>query len=279
MLKCFNKKNITLITLSTLFSIFFCYEYIVLYLQNNNNQINYPSITNKIFFHKNDIDFVYSFSKRAFENLSLFNISSNVFEYQNENYHYLSSRGLGYFLVGLSNLFSSDTIKNILSLNLILSFINFYIVIYFTPSKHFYVKLLIASCVFLFSSMLFGSVLNPYHYYDFFIFIDIFEKVDRFNGYSINRIPNILINNIFIFLNFFVLKKFLEDGFKKENNKYFILLLITCFLDTIVYFVNLSALILIYIYNLVEQKFNRKHNIISLIIIVFFYSFNSFPLL
>ena len=227
MLKCLNKKNFKIITFSILFSIFFCYEFVVLLLLNNDNQINYPSITNKIFFHKNDIDFIYSFSKRAFENVSLFHISSNVFEYQNENYHYLSSRGLGYFLVGLPNLFSSDSIKNILSLNLLFSFLNFFLVFYFTPSKNFNIKLLISSSVFLFSSMLFGSVLNPYHYYNFFLNIDLFERVERFNGYSINRMPNILINNIFIFLNFFVLKKLFDEGFKKENNKYLILFIIT----------------------------------------------------
>ena len=49
--------------------------------------------------------------QRAFENVSLFHISSNVFEYQNENYHYLSSRGLGYFLVGLPNLFHQIQLK------------------------------------------------------------------------------------------------------------------------------------------------------------------------
>jgi hypothetical protein len=268
MLKCFNKKNFKIITFSILFSIFFCYEFVVLLLLNNDNQINYPSITNKIFFHKNDIDFIYSFSRKSFENLSLFNISTNVFEYQNENYHYLSSRGLGYFLIGLPNLFSSDAIKNLLSLNLLFSFLNFFLVFYFTPSKNFYIKLLIASSVFLFSSMLFGSVLNPYHYYDFFLNIDLFERVERFNSYSINRMPNILINNIFIFLNFFVLKKLFDEGFKKENNKYLILFIITCFIDTIIYFINLSVLIIIYIYNFINNKFSRKQSFITLSIII-----------
>ena len=152
------------------------------------------------------------------------------------------------------NFISKEPITNLFIVNILFSFLNFFLILKYTPSKDFGVKLFITSSVFLFSSMLFGGVLNPYHYFEFFFNLNIEERISYINSYSINRLPNILINNIFIFINFFTLKKYLDEGFIKKNNIYFLLFFVTCFLDTIIYVINLSVLMGILFYNWLKKE-------------------------
>ena len=64
----------------------------------------------------------------------------------------------------------------------------------------------------MFGSKVFGGVLNPFHYYEYFLRefenIKIFNSLEHSIYTALYRTPNILINNIFIFLSFYSIKKF-----------------------------------------------------------------------
>lgn len=82
------------------FSLIFSAKFISLYYFSVilDDDILFPSHTNNFKdLHSQDITMIASWARRANENLSIFQLSSNIYEFE-DRYHYFSSRGLGLFL-------------------------------------------------------------------------------------------------------------------------------------------------------------------------------------
>ena len=63
----------------------------------------YPNASSDPLFEKNDLDDNFQWVRRAYENNSIFQLSANIFEIERENSkHFQSSRGLSYYMAGLS---------------------------------------------------------------------------------------------------------------------------------------------------------------------------------
>lgn len=279
-----NKKTF-LILFSILFSIIFSYQFLYLTILNVNNEylLNIPSWnSSNNSFYFSDIKVIFSFSRRASENLSIFEIGSNIHEI-NYKYHYLSSRGLGFFINGfLLNFFQTPI--NVITINyLILSFLNFYIIcLYFKDYKLIYVIFFTLISI-LFGSKVFGGVLNPFHYFEYFK-REMFDMSSFYLSFytALHRIPNILINNIFIFIIFFTNKKFFFRPEKKFFFIIFLLLLVSTFLDPIIFIIYLPFLFFIVLLHKYKNNISIKIFYFYLFLIFFisstlifhFYNYN-----
>jgi hypothetical protein len=279
-----NKKSL-LIFFSIIFSIIFSSQLLYLLFLNisNNHLLNIPSwnTTNSSFYFS-DMKVIFSWARRAYENFSIFQIGSNISEITNK-YHYFSSRGLGYYIYGfLLNIFQTPIL--IITLNYVFfSFLNFYLVCcYFKEYKSINI-IFLAILSILFGSKIFGGVLNPFHYYEYFK-----REMYDINTYFLNfytqlyRIPNILINNIFIFLNFYLIKRF----FLRPSNIFFLIvalfLLMSSFIDPLIFIIYIAFLFFIVLFH--KYKNNISTNIfyfflliiflLSLTLIFHFYNFN-----
>jgi len=265
-----SNKNSFIIFFSVLFSIIFSSQFLyLLFLDINNNYLlNFPSWSSvNSSFYFSDMKVIFSWARRSYENWSIFEIGSNIHEISFK-YHYFSSRGLGYFVYGfLLNFFQTPIL--VIALNyLIFSFLNFYLICFYFKKYNLIYIIFLTTLSILFGSKIFGGVLNPFHYYEYFKR----EMFDANNYYLIfatqlYRIPNILINNIFIFLIFFLIR----DFFFKPSNKiiFFIilLLLLSSILDPIIFIIYLSLLFFIILFHKYKNNITSKIFYFLLIII------------
>jgi hypothetical protein len=81
-------------------SLLFSAKFIALYYLSfiSDREVLFPSHTSSLIgLNTQDITMITSWARRANENLSIFQLSSNIYEID-DSYHYFSSRGLGLFL-------------------------------------------------------------------------------------------------------------------------------------------------------------------------------------
>jgi len=270
------KKIFFLILLSLIFSILFSFKYIKLSLINFNehNLLNYPSSTSiNTDLRNQDIDMTFSVVRRSYERQSIFQLGSNIYEATNA-YHHYASRGLGIFLTGFFLNFSNNNIYAICISYLFFSFINFFLITFFFRDCKLNKAIFFSLLSILFGSILFGGVLNPLHYFKYL------KEIFDFKAFVINplifntsldRVPNILINNIFIFLNFFFIKSFFLNVEKKKINILFICLFITSFIDGLIFSIFLFIFFLTVVINIYKKKINNKFLIyIAFLFIILF---------
>ena len=210
-----------------------------------------PSTTSYVFEH-HDIDDNFQWVRRAYENNSIFQLSANISEVERENSkHFQSSRGLSYYLAGFSLSIFEETINVIIfskiffltiSIFLFFKIIDFY-------HKENSIKILIVCLSLMFATKLFGGVLNPFHYIEYF-----FQIKEFFTSRSIDRIPNILISNIFVVGNFLLIKKY----FKTKNNLIFLFyslfLGISGFVTPIIFIIYTMIILTIELHNFLKIR-------------------------
>ncbi len=221
----------------------FCYslEYIFLSFANiiKNFSILYPSVTNNFIFEYRDYDDIFTWIKQSHNNLSFIDLSANVYEQINDLHHFNSSRGLAYFIPSIFLFLFKDPIFFTTVIYLIFLATNFFILSYCCYkfySKNLFLIISITSLTIIFSNKLFGGVLNFYHFIDYFLHIP-----DFYNSSNLKRIPNNLINNLIIFLNFYFLKREYENNL--NNSKIlFIFLIISTFIDPIIYIIQATSI-------------------------------------
>lgn len=257
------KKIFFFILISLIFSILFTFKFIKLSLINfnENNLLNYPSTTSiNTDFRNHDIDMTFSVARRSFERQSIFQLGSNIYEVTNA-YHHYASRGLGIFLTGFFLNFTSNNIYAICVTYLFFSFINFFLINFYFKDCKLHGAIFFSILSILFGSIIFGGILNPLRYFQYL------KEVIDLNSFTINtliiftsleRVPNILINNIFIFLNFFLLKSFFSNLGKKRINILFICLFITSFIDGLVFLIFLFIFFFTILINVYKKKINNK---------------------
>jgi len=267
-----SQKKKYLISISFIFAIFFSYDFIKLLFFDifNNHLLNFPSNTTAhSYFYSNDNPMIFSWARRSYDNFSILQLGSNIKEI-NFSYHHLSSRGLGLFLYGLLLNIFSNSITVITIVYIICSFLNFYIIcVFFKECKNIYTIFFTILSI-LFGSKIFGGVLNPFHYYEYFV-REIFESKNYYLYFytSLSRSPNILINNIFIFLNFFLLKKLYVNPINKLVYLITLLLFITSFIDPIIFAVYIFLFFLILFFHKFNNSFSRFFFLKALALIFF----------
>ena len=207
------KQKIYYLLTSFFFAVIFSLAFIKLAITNNNlnGLLNYPTNTGiASFYQSHDITMIFSWARRAAENFSIFNLGSNLSGVEN-NYHHFSSRGLGLFLLGSPTYIFEDPINVICFIFIICSLLNFYLIIIYFKNYKYLTSLFLTCLTIFFASKAFGGVLNPFHYYEYFFRelenIQIFNSLQHSIYTALYRVPNILINNIFIFLCFYSIKK------------------------------------------------------------------------
>lgn len=257
-------------------SLLFSAKFISLYYLSfiSESEFLFPSHTNSsIDLHSQDITMITSWARRANENLSIFQLSSNIYEIKN-SYHYFSSRGLGLFLTTpFLFFFNNNIFEIIIFFFIIYSFTNIFLVSKYFKSKNINQYLLFSLLTVIFGSKLFGGVLNPLHYIEFF-------KLGFYNNSisSLYRMPNILINNIFIFIYFLLLIKIYNEQFKKSITLVVtgILLFIITFIDPIIFLIFLltSFVVTTYFYFFKDMMSKKLFSII-----IIFFSFISLSLI
>lgn len=208
---------------------------------NLNGLLNFPTNTGKASFSQShDITMIFSWARRAAENFSIFNLGSNLSGIEN-NYHHFSSRGFGLYLLGLPTYIFEDPISSICLIFIICSLLNFYLIIIYFKNYKFLTSLFLTCLTILFASKAFGGVLNPFHYYEY-LFREL-ENIQKFNSLqhsiytALYRVPNILINNIAIFLCFYSIKKFDGKLFELNTLYIFILISLSTIIDPLIFIV------------------------------------------
>ena len=205
-------------------------------------------------------------------NQSIFELGTKLTEIEDKYTHY-ASRGIGLYLYGLFlNFF--DQITSIAISYLIFSGLNCYLILKYFKNYKLLTSLFLFCLTILFSSKVFGGILNPLHYFEYLT--RILEAIkENHNSLpifytSLFSAPNILINNVFIFINFFILKNFF---FKQEilrNDYYYIFLLLffNSFLDPIIFILYLGIFSLSIIYKFYFNKINKKELTIFIFILI-----------
>jgi len=131
-------KNFLFLTLiSLIISITVNLTYLNIGIKNKSTEgFLYPNASSDILFEENDLDDNFQWVRRAYENNSIFRLSANIFEVDRESSkHFQSSRGLSYYLTGLSLSLFEESINAVifskiffLTISVLLFFkiINFY---------------------------------------------------------------------------------------------------------------------------------------------------------
>jgi hypothetical protein len=268
------KKKIYIL-FSVIFGICFSLKFISAFFINIslNGELNFPS--NTVIDHLNvthDMTMIFSLLKNSIMNQSIFELGTKLTEIEDKYTHY-ASRGIGLYLYGLFlNFF--DQITSIAISYLIFSGLNCYLILKYFKNYKLLTSLFLFCLTILFSSKVFGGILNPLHYFEYLT--RILEAIkENHNSLpifytSLFRAPNILINNVFIFINFFILKNFF---FKQEilrNDYYYIFLLLffNSFLDPIIFILYLGIFSLSIIYKFYFNKINKKELTIFIFILI-----------
>ena len=186
-------KNIYYFFLALILSIIINFKYIDLGIENlSKNKFLYPDPTVPFQIYEfQDIDDNFQWVRRANEKQSIFNLSANIYGSDtNLDRHFQSSRGLSYYLAGINLFFIDQSLNSIIFSKVLFLLINF--LLFFKIINFFYqnnlIKLSIVCLSIIFANKLFGGVLNPYHYLEYF-----FNIKEFYGAKSIDRIPNILI--------------------------------------------------------------------------------------
>lgn len=257
---------------SILFGICFSLKFISAFFVNFllNGELNFPS--NTVIDHLNtthDIPMIFSWLKNSIMNQSIFELGTKLTEID-DKYHHYASRGIGLYLYGFFlNFF--DQITSITISYVLFSSLNCYLILKYFESYKLLTSLLLFCLTILFSSKVFGGILNPLHYFEYLA--RIFEAIKENNNSlpvfytSLFRAPNILINNIFIFINFFILKNFfLKEKIINSDFYYiFLLLFFSSFLDPIIFILFFGIFSLSTIYKFYLHKINKKQLIIFIV--------------
>ena len=205
-----------------------------------NKSILFPSSTSTEIFEQNDLDDNFQWVRRSNENNSIFKLGANIFE-DKEKYHFQSSRGVSYFLAGMSLYLTNNSLYAITITKIIFIIIStllFFIIgkFYFKNYLHIFTIILLTV---LFSNKLFGGVLNFNHFFEYFKNLREFYIAS-----SIDRIPNILISNVFVLLNFYIFKSYFISQKKLYLGLIFLLILISIFITPIIFIVYCGTLFL-----------------------------------
>ncbi len=245
-----NIKNLSgILIISIIFSLTINFTYISLFKKNlDNNKYLYPSVTSEHIYQHHDLDDNFQWLRRSHENNSIFRLSANIYETELENrHHFQSSRGLSYYIAGLFLNLDNDSLNVVTYLKVIfltISIFLFFVVLQYYHKDKF-LKITIVSLTIIFANKLFGGVLNPYHYIEYF-----FDIKNFYMSRGIDRIPNILIHNVFVVLNFLLIKKY----FRIANIKNLIFLvfnlILTGFITPIIFIVYIICLGIFYLYKL-----------------------------
>jgi hypothetical protein len=234
----------------------------------NNNNVLYPSVTTVEVFEHLDIDENLQWVRRSHENNSIFKLSANIYE-DKKKQHFQSSRGLAYYLSSIGLKISNNSLYAITITKIIFIIVS---MLLFVVIGKLYIKnhidiIAIILLTIIFSNKLFGGILNFYH------FIEYFSDIVGFYGSSgLDRIPNILIQNVFVLLNFYVIKMyFLNNSLK--NLIYAHITLVTSIFITPIIFIVYSGLLfsinsLIYFNNKNLKDFFIKTSILSIIFLL-----------
>jgi hypothetical protein len=258
------KKKIYIL-FSVIFGICFSLKFISAFFINFslNGELNFPS--NTAIDHLNishDMTMIFSWLKNSIMNQSIFELGTKLTEID-DKYHHFASRGIGLYLYGFFlNFF--DQITSITISYVLFSGLNCYLILKYFESYKLLTSFFLFCLTILFSSKVFGGILNPLHYFEYLA--RIFEAVEENSNSlpifytSLTRAPNILINNIFIFINFFILKNFfLKEKIISSDFYYiFFLLLFSSFLDPIIFILFLGIFSLSIIYKFYLNKINKK---------------------
>ena len=266
-----NIKNFSsILVISIIFSLVINLTYVNLLKKNiDNNKYLYPSVTSEHIYQHHDLDDNFQWLRRSHENNSIFRLSANIYETELENrHHFQSSRGLSYYIAGLFLNLENDSLNVVVYLKVF--FLTISIFLFFVVLKYYhkdnFLKITIISLTIIFANKLFGGVLNPYHYIEYF-----FDIKNFYMSRGIDRIPNILIHNVFVFLNFILIKRY----FRIPNNKNLIFLLfnliLTGFITPIIFIVYIICLGIFYLYKFyLNKNFKVFFSKLLLLSLIFF---------
>ena len=262
----FNSKILTIIFL--LITTFFINLSVISasFQKINGKKILYPSVTSKLIFEHSDIDDNFQWVRRANETNSIFKLSANIFEDKKKN-HFQSSRGLSYYLSSIGLKVTNDSLYAITITKII--FVFFSLILFVVIGK-FYIKnnisiYILIILTLIFSSKLFGGIINFFHFFEYF-----FNIKDFYSANKIDRIPNILISNVFVLINFILIKKFsIEQNFK---NLFFvhIFLILSIFITPIIFIVFSGLLFFVYLYIFLNSSNLSKFVLSSGILFILF---------
>ena len=268
-----NIKTYYLIT-SFFFAIIFSLYFIKLSLINYdlNGFLNYPSNTSvNSIFNTHDLTMIFSWARRAVENLSIFNLGSNLSGIE-DKYHHFSSRGLGLFIFGSSMYLFDEPIYAITIIYFFFGFLNFYLIINYYKKFNFILSLFLTCLTITFASKAFGGVLNPSHYLEYLI--REFENLKTYNSFqhsiytALYRVPNILINNVFIFMGFYSIKKFDGKIYNLKTLFLFILIALSTIIDPLIFLVIGLFFFLKILIQLLKKKISKKNFFILFIFLI-----------
>ena len=226
-----------------LFTSVFTSTYIILAIENYNlgGLLNFPSNTGLgSLKNQHDNTMIFSWARRAAENFSIFELGSNLSGVE-KHYHHFSSRGFGLFLSGFFINMFDEPINAIFLIYFICGFINFYLILIYFKKFDFIISLFLCCLAIMFGSKAFGGVLNPFHYYEYFLRefenIKIYNSLEHSIYTALYRTPNILINNIFIFLSFYSIKKFNCKLYNSKTLFLIFLISISTVIDPLIFMV------------------------------------------
>lgn len=235
---------------------------------NLNGLLNYPTNTGIATHQTHDITMIFSWARRAAQNFSIFNLGSNLSGVEN-NYHHFSSRGLGLYLLGLPTYLFEDPINVICFIFIICSLLNFYLILIYFKNYKYLTSLFLTCLTILFASKVFGGVLNPFHYYEYFFRelenFQIFNSLQHSIYTALYRVPNILINNIVIFLCFYSIKKFGGKLFELNTLYIFILITLSTIIDPLIFIVMSLFFFLNISFEFFKKNLSRKTYVILII--------------
>ena len=269
-MKYFNR-TFVIIIISFIFSLVINLTYLNLFFKNlESNQYLYPSVNTEHIYERHDLDDNFQWVRRTFENNSIFKLSANIKEINLEDrHHFQSSRGLSYYIAGLFLNFSNDSLNVIVYLKVI--FLTISIFLFFIVLKNYhkdkFLQITIISLTIIFANKLFGGVLNPYHYIEYF-----FDIKNFYMSRGIDRIPNILIQNVFVVLNFLLIKKYFRIPNIKNLSFLVFNLILTGFITPIVFIIYSICIGIFYLY-----KFNLNKDFKIFFLRLFLLSLLFFP--
>ncbi len=259
------KIHIYYLLFSLLFTITFASSYINLVVINHDidGLLNFPSNTGLgSLKNQHDITMIFSWARRAAENFSIFDLGSNLSGVE-KHYHHFSSRGFGLFLSGFSTYIFEDPINAIFLTYFICGCINFYLILIYFKKFNFITSLFLCCSAIMFGSKIFGGVLNPFHYYEYFLRefenIKIFNSLEHSVYTALYRTPNILINNIFIFLSFYSIKKFNGRLYDFKTLFIIVLISISTIIDPLIFIVISLFFFLKITLNFFKKKLSIKN--------------------
>ena len=104
--------------------------------------------------HSQDLTMIFSWARRSIENMSIFELGSNLSGVESK-YHHFSSRGFGLFILGSPLLLFNSPINSITFIYILFGFINFYLISSYLKKLGPLLSLFLSCCAILFASKVF----------------------------------------------------------------------------------------------------------------------------